>query len=75
MSSLHSQYKKCNINKCICIVGYCDMSEVPLSLFYVQIWDSIHYYSIHIFEIGLRKYDDDGQKDIKISTIYECQTT
>ena len=66
MSSSHSQYKKCNINKCIFIAGYCDMSDLPLSLFHVQ---------IHIFEIGLRKYDNDGQKDIKISTIDGCQTT
>ena len=34
----------------------------PLSVLHLQIWDSVHFYLIHLFEIGLR---DRSQIDLK----------
>ena len=60
-----AQYSPCNINKCMFIDRHLNILDglngdinshknfiEPLSSFHIQIWDQIHYYLIHIFEIG-----------------------
>ena len=76
-----SKHKQCDINKCILIDRHCQIDDgingdiyahknkiEAISSLHIQIWDSVHYYLVHLFEVGLRdrkyeKSDEDEKKE------------
>ena len=66
-----SQNRPCDINKCIFIDRHCEIRDgkngdidqhknkiEPLSSLHIQIWDSVHYYLCHLFDVGLRELSE-----------------
>ena len=75
----NDQYQKCDINSCLITDRHCDINDGkngnidnydvnnmdPLYLFNSQIWDSVHFYGAHIFELGMRERARDQNQDSK----------
>jgi len=67
-----ADYKPCDINNCVFTDRHCKIndkikckSESTNSVLPIhqQIWDNIHYFLVHIFEIGLRQKQCDLKND------------
>eukprot|EP01084_Bolivina_argentea_P222838 377145_1 len=71
-----SHYIPCDVDKCLLSDRHCQINDGkngnvyankkkmdPISQFHQETWDNVHFYLIHLFELGMRQRNEDKQEE------------